>query len=204
MDTVVFVMQTSSKPANLLVLMLLVGFLCFCNTVFAEQPQESFQSVGKLPCSDLEYHSDRQFFRGSGIGTHTNARLAERIARLEANAQLSANISISVQSVTSMYLSQFCDENNAVYHEAMEHLTRQTTQRHLRNVQVVCSETDFEDGQYIVYLAVEVAADDVFSGLEKEFAADASLKHLYDKDGLRQILDEAMEETDAVKEREGQ
>lgn len=161
--------------------------------IFAGSSRYFTQDHDKLPCSALEYYTDSQFFRATGTGTDENPRLAERMARLEANAQLSANIGISVQSVTSRYLYEQGQRSNIVYVNAVEHITSQTTERHLRNVQIACRHTSFEHGRYVVYLAVKVASEDVLCEMEEEFENNSAINHLYDKGVLRELFTEEME-----------
>ncbi len=182
---------------------LFAAFLfCFTCTMICHNPvgagnREPLQSETlRLPCSDMEYFSDSRFFRATGAATHPNPRIAERMARLSANAQLSANIEVSVQSVATSYVMAYGGEDNADDTEIFVQLTRQTTERHLRNIQVVCNQTRSENDLYTVYLAVEVAAEDVFSGLEEEFK-NAPVGHLYDKNVFMVLFEREMQALEA-------
>lgn len=194
------VINSITRRAACLFAVILFIFLCTmaCHDfVRAGNPGPLQTETVSIPCSDMEYFSDSRFFRATGSATHPNPRIAERMARLSANAQLSANIEVSVQSVATSYVKAYGGDGDSGDTEIFVQLTRQTTERHLRNIQVVCNQTRSENDQYTVYLAVEVAAEDVFSGLEEEFKNNASVGHLYDKNAFKSLFEEEMQALEA-------
>lgn len=145
-----------------------------------------------LPCSATEYSSDRIYFRATGTGSHPNLRTADRMARLDANANLAAAISVTVESVSNRYIAEVVVGDRPEMIERFEELTRSVVDRQLSKVKVVCDEVVFENGTYTKYLAVEVPNGDVLNNISEDMSGSES-PLLDDKKRFEQIFNEEME-----------
>ncbi|MDR4988456.1 MAG: hypothetical protein RG741_06440 [Bacteroidales bacterium] len=175
-------------------LLLLFSFVFFAagNQVHAMHSAAEIKN-DEPPCTDVYFYSDAHSFRATGIGTHRDYRTSERIARLDAGAHLIANISVSIASVTNRYLQQQALEDDVMYHTVYQQLTNISAEQFLRNIRIICVETDFDQGVYITRMAVEVSTRDVLSDLQQDFASDTLIQHLYDEGVLEKVFQEELD-----------
>ncbi|HPX05195.1 MAG TPA: hypothetical protein PLC17_04595 [Tenuifilaceae bacterium] len=146
-----------------------------------------------VPCSDVEFHSDAKFFRGTGMGTSQDLSTAKRKASLDANTNLAASINRTIKSVTDRYTNERTFNDASEFEEKFEQLTRDVVNQELNNVSTVCSKTFNKDGKYNVYVAVEVAKDELLNNIKDRISKDQKLQLDYDKMKFEQIFNEEMD-----------
>jgi len=149
-----------------------------------------------IPCSGAEYSSDRSYFRATGTASNRNPRTAERMARLDANANLAANISVTIESVTDRYIAEVQVDDETEMTERFEDLARTVADQELSNVNIVCSETVYENDRYTIYIAVEMPREDVLNSVkeaESHISETESSPLFYEKKAFEKIFDEEME-----------
>ncbi len=146
-----------------------------------------------LPCSDEEYHSDMSHFRGTGMAEGVNLASTRRRANLDANAALAASVNRTIKSVTDRYSQDITVGDVNEYNEKFEDLTRSVVNQTLNNVATVCSRTFENDGKYNVYVAVEVAKDELLNNISSRISRDERLRLDYDKMKFENIFNEEME-----------
>ncbi len=146
-----------------------------------------------LPCHGIQYSSDSYYFRATGTAANPNLRTAQRMARLDANANLVASISVTVQSVTERYITEVRAGDDIESSRRFEDITRSVAEQELSNVEIICSETDFDNGRYTVYIAVETPRGDIINNIEKDIGKEETNGLLFDKKKFEQIFDEEME-----------
>lgn len=146
-----------------------------------------------VPCSDVEFHSDAKFFRGTGMGTSQDLSTAKRKASLDANTNLAASINRTLKSVTDRYTNERTFNDASEFEEKFEQLTRDVVNQELNNVSTVCSKTFNKDGKYNVYVAVEVAKDELLNNIKDRISKDQKLQLDYDKMKFEQIFNEEMD-----------
>ena len=179
-----------------LILSFIVGFITtpysLSNSKKDLQDQRETRIV--LPCHGVQYSSDMNYFRATGSATNPNLRTAQRMARLDANASLAATISVTVQSVTERYIAEVRIGDDTEFSERFEDITRSVAEQELSNVETICSETDFENGRYTIYIAVETPRGEIINNIEKDVGQkeDAS-DLLFDKKKFEEIFNEEME-----------
>ncbi len=150
--------------------------------------QNTKENSTKTPCNDLNFYSDKQYFRATGMAEHQDLQTAKRIASLEARTQLASNISIRVKSVTRNYFLEQKIGDNGKHTAVFEGINRLTSSQQLKNIYVVCSETNYKNNQFIVRLAVEVATEDVLTNLMDAFSNEPATKDSYDKSMLEKVF----------------
>lgn len=146
-----------------------------------------------VPCSDVEFHSDAKFFRGTGMGTSQDLSTAKRKASLDANTNLAASINRTLKSVTDRYTNERTFNDASEFEEKFEQLSRDVVNQELNNVSTVCSKTFNKDGKYNVYVAVEVAKDELLNNIKDRISKDQKLQLDYDKMKFEQIFNEEMD-----------
>jgi hypothetical protein len=144
------------------------------------------------PCSDNEFRSDQKFFRGTGVGTSQDLSTAKRKASLDANNNLAAGINRTLKSVTDRYTNERQIGANSEFEEKFEQLTRDVVNQELNNVSTPCSKTFQKDGKYTVYMAVEVAKDELLNNIKDKISKDQKLQLDYDKMKFENIFNEEM------------
>ncbi len=147
----------------------------------------------ETPCSDQQYRTDKNFFRGTGIGISTDLSTAKRKANLDANAMLAAGINRTIKSVTDRYTNERQFNNASEFEEKFEMLTRDVVNQELNNVAVPCTKTFQKEGKYHVYTAVEVAKDELLNNIKDRISKDQKLQLDYDKMKYEQIFNQEME-----------
>ncbi len=146
-----------------------------------------------LPCHGVEFSSDRHYFRATGTATNPNLRTAQRMARLDANANLASSISVTVQSVTERYITEVRVGDDIESNERFEDIIRSIAEQELSNVEIICSETDFDNGRYTVYIAVEKPRGDIVNNIEKDIDKEEGSELLFEKKKFEEIFNEEME-----------
>jgi len=150
------------------------------------------RDLSEGPCDSNIYTSDTLFFRATGIGVNSDFRTAERLARLDATSNLAANISVTIESIAERYFIEQQAGDTTEFSAAFTHLTRLVSRQQLRNVEIICTETDHDGDVFIYRIAVEVSIFDVLTGIEEDFSSDPSINHLFDKGLFEKVFIEEL------------
>jgi hypothetical protein len=145
------------------------------------------------PCSDNEYPSTKTHFRGTGIAESTNLSAAKRKANMDANDALAASVNRTIKSVQDRYTNDVTVGASSEFSEKFEQMTRSVVNQELNNVAAVCNETRQLEGKYIVYVAVEVAKDELLNKITTSISKDDKLKLDYDKMKFENIFNQEMD-----------
>lgn len=145
-----------------------------------------------IPCSDDEFHSDKTHFRGTGMGESTNLSAARRKASLDANAMLAASVNRTIKTVSDRYTQDITVGEASEFAEKFEDMTRSVVNQTLNNVSTVCNKTFQKEGKYTVYVAVEVAKDEMLNNISDKISKDDRLRLDYDKMKFENIFNEEM------------
>jgi hypothetical protein len=146
-----------------------------------------------IPCNDMDFHSDKTHFRGTGIAEGVNMASVRRRANLDANAALAASINRTIKSVTDRYTQDITAGNANEFAEKFEDMTRSVVNQSLNNVATVCSKVFENDGKFSAYVAVEVGKDEFMKEISTRVSNDARLRLDYDKMKFEKIFNEEME-----------
>ncbi|GHT59187.1 hypothetical protein AGMMS50239_05240 [Bacteroidia bacterium] len=144
-----------------------------------------------VPCDDQV--SDKNFFRGQGIGQSKDLNTAREKARMNANQALATGISVVTKRVSERYVND-AGQSPADYAETFETLSREVVQQELSNVRVSCSKTmKTADGMYKVYMAVEAAKTEVFDAIDRKAQVNRKVETIYEREKFRKIFDSEMD-----------
>ena len=144
------------------------------------------------PCNDSDYHTDRDYFRASGIGTSQDMSTSKRKAKLDANAQLAASINQTIKNVTDRYTNERQVGDQTEFEEKFEQMTRGVVNQEMNNVATVCTKTFMKDGKYTTYVAMEVAKDELQENISNRISQDKKLQVDYDKMKYEEIFNQEM------------
>ena len=147
----------------------------------------------ELPCNDVDYHSTKTHFRGTGQGESTNQSMSKQKANTDANANLAAGINRTIKTVSDRYRQDITVGEASEFAEKFESMTREVVNQELNNVAIVCSNTFMKDGKYITYVAVEVAKDELLNNISNKISKDDRLRLDYDKMKFENIFNQEME-----------
>ena len=177
-----------------------VGLIAFAATLVScggsKPVAKKDDGLGKeinVPCSDNEFHSDQKSFRGTGIGISQDLSTAKSKANLDANSNLAASINRTIKTVTDRYTNERQIGENSEFEQKFEQLTRDVVKQELNNVSTVCSKTFQKEGKYNVYVAVEVAKDELLNNIKDRISKDQKLQLDYDKMKFENIFNEEMD-----------
>jgi hypothetical protein len=145
-----------------------------------------------IPCSDQ--FTDKNFFRGQGVGQSKDLNSAREKARMNANQELSGSIATLSKRVAEKYVND-AGQQLADYAETFESLTLEVVEQQINNVRVSCNKTmKTTDGMYKIYMAVEVGKDEVFDALNRKAEMNKKMETLYEREKFRQIYNQEMED----------
>ncbi len=150
------------------------------------------------PCSDEDFHSDKTHFRGTGNAQSTNLSTAKRKASLDANAMLAAGVNRTIKTVTDRYTQDITVGEASEFVEKFEDMTRSVVNQTLNNVSTACNKTlQNKEGLYHVFVAVEVAKDEMLNNISDRISKNDKLKLDYDKMKFENIFNEEMAKLEA-------
>ena len=177
---------------------LFVGAFAFAAALVScggSKPSVQDSGLGKevvVPCSDVDFHSDQKFFRGTGSGTSQDQGTAKNKASLDANSNLAASINRTIKTVTDRYTNDRQIGANSEFEQKFEMLTRDVVNQELNNVATVCSKSYIKDGKWSYYVAAEVAKDELLNKIKDKISKDQKLQLDYDKQKFENIFNEEM------------
>jgi hypothetical protein len=178
---------------------LFVGAIAFSAALVScggSKPSAKDDGLGKeinAPCNDNDYHSDAKTFRGTGIGISQDQSMAKSKASLDANANLAASINRTIKSVTDRYRNERQVGENSEFESKFEQITRDVVKQELNNVTTVCSKVFSKEGKFNVYMAVEVAKDELLNNIKDKIKKDDKLQLDYDKMKFEEKFNEEMD-----------
>jgi uncharacterized protein (UPF0333 family) len=144
-----------------------------------------------IPCDDKR--TDKDFFRGLGIGQSKDLNTARDKARMAANTELAGSITTLIKQVAERYVND-AGQKPADYAETFEALSKQVINQQISNLIVACNKTTTtSDGMYKVYLLMEANKEEVFKALERNASSQKKLETIYDREKFRKNFDAEME-----------
>jgi len=145
------------------------------------------------PCSDQDYHTDKNFFRAAGTGNSVDLSTSKNKARLDATAQLAASINTVIKSVTDRYTNDRAIGAGSEFGQKFEELTRAVVNQSVNNISVVCTKSFTKDGKYTSFIAIEVAKDEVLNNINNSISNDKKLRQDYDYEKYKETFNKEME-----------
>ncbi|MGL4909178.1 MAG: hypothetical protein ACRC3G_07580 [Bacteroidales bacterium] len=171
------------------IIALFVVLISSCST-----PQSITKASGEkeisVPCDDKK--TDKDFFRGMGVGQSKDLNTARDKARMTANSELAGSISTTIKQVLERYVND-AGQKPSDYAETFEGMTKQVVNQQISNVSVCCNKTtQTQDGMYKVYMAVEASKEEVYKTLEKGAEGQKKLETLFNREKFRKNFEAEM------------
>lgn len=151
----------------------------------------------KEPFSGSKYESNNRYFRATGKATSTKDAIAQSKAEMQARTGLAQQLQTTIQVVTDNYSKdvQGAHVNEAI--ERFETLVREVTNTTLADIRLIGQEKYLsQDGNYTVYVAMEIRKAAMYSTMKKLARQDERLSAAALQD-IERLLDEKIEEAEA-------
>jgi hypothetical protein len=179
------------KKSFILVAVAALGVGAMCSSCDPKSvPAAAGEKEVSIPCDDKR--TDKDFFRGLGIGQSKDLNTARDKARMAANAELAGSISTIIKQVQERYVND-AGQKPSDYSELFEGMTKQVVNQQISNLSVACNKTTkTTDGMYKVYMAVEANKEEVYKALERGFEAEKKLETLFNREKFRENFDAEM------------
>lgn len=176
-------------------------YLASCSS---KSPQSSVQRTEiTLPFAD--HLSDKEAFRGVGMGKSPDQGFALEQARLDARTFIAQQVQTTVKSAVERYREQYASSEDTVelaYNSKFEELTRNLVDQSLNNVMVNDQKMyEVQSGNRMVYeahVAMTLERDDFVNAMESATNGGMSdgtkLKIEYDRKKFREIFEQEMQQ----------
>ena len=181
------------------VLALPLSFLSGCKstksttsaTATATTPSDEVEVVRY--CYGPQYNSDKEHFRASATGESMDQMMSEKKAVTEARAKLAAQIETLVKTVTDNYGKSTEVNKKEEMLGRYETLTREVVKQKLTGTIEICNkQTKTKEGNYKTYVTIELAGNDVLSGLNSRLSSDQVLKVDYNYEKFKKTFEDEM------------
>lgn len=171
-------------------LLLIVG--CGGQKELVQKPQEDVEI--NVPCSGPEFMPSKEYFRASAMGLSTDMTMAKKKALAEARAELATSMNATVKRVTDNYASSYQVGEQEESKSRFQDLARTVVSEKLTGTRVICEKTmKTPDGKYKVYVAVELAGEEIINGMNNRIKNDDKLRVDYEYEKFKNVFDQEME-----------
>lgn len=148
----------------------------------------------KLYCSGAEYFSTKEAFRANAVGESMDQNTSKRKALNEARTQLASSIQTTIKATTDNYVNSREFNNKEEVLERFESLSREVVNQELNGTRTICERlTKTAQGTFKTYIAIELAADDMFKKVSDRLSKDERLRIDYDYEKFKETFDKEME-----------
>ncbi len=135
--------------------------------------------------------TDNETYYANAIAESTDMQMSKDKAINSARAEISAALSVFVESFTKRYRQDYNDQLEQKTEDKLELAVKQT----LSGSSVDCERvTRTNTGKYRSYVTVKLAKKEITDALEKAIFEDEKLKLNFDQTQFDKIADEAMKE----------
>ena len=190
-----------------LLLIFFIGTCFFCckakqkvadSTILLEEQvkteNETESNIIKTPFSDLNYHTNNNFFRTVACGISPDISTAKKIAMINAKAELAGNIQTIVNTTTENYTLQRIIENKNEFKSKFSEFSSQLARQILVNVVTIGKQTyKNEDGKFTCWIAIEMNKNEVLRNLNEQISKESQIKTEYDKNQYENIFNKEMD-----------
>ncbi len=177
-----------------MIAMAALGVACLTGCGSTQAVTQTPQDVEVIvPCSGPEFMTNNEYFRASAMGLSTDMNIAKKKAMTEARTGLAEAINIKVQAVTDNYSSSYQQGENEEAKSRYQSLGRQVVSQELSGVRVICEKTmKTPDGKYKVYVAVELAGNEIMEAMANRIKSDDKLRIDFEYEKFKKVFEEEM------------
>ena len=148
-----------------------------------------------LPFSEKKYKTDKDAFRAVQSGTSSDLPTAKKVAMINAQTTLAANIQSIVKTVTDNYTNQRTVKDKQEFQNKFEEISRNVAKQKLSDVKII-GEKAFQEqnDKYIFWIAIEMDKDELLDNLSNQISRNKGLQLDFEKQQFEKILDKEMEQ----------
>lgn len=141
------------------------------------------------PCSDEEFHTDKETFRATGIGISLDLTTSKRKANLIASSNLAASVNQLIKAGIERYAGERQIADKISFNEKYSDMAKQLVNQELNNVSIVCTKTYQKDGKYSTYVAVEVLKSELLNKVSSNISKQAKDDQDYEAYKFKEALE---------------
>lgn len=180
-----------SKFAPFLIAAIVLSTVGCSSSKSLQSTTESVQI--KLPFSEKEYKTDKEYIRVVANGESPNLALAEKIATANAQNKMTRLISSVVKNTTENYANQSSDQTNMDFSQNFQVIERTVSNETLTNIKVLDSKVFQKPSKiYDYWVVIEVSRKSLAEGAVNKMSSSKILKLESDQAKFRKIFDEEM------------
>lgn len=146
-----------------------------------------------VPCSGPEFMTNKEYFRANAMGLSTDMTIAKKKAMSSVRTEIAAAVNATVKAVTDDYASSYQQGENDESKRRFQELSRLVVQQELSGVRVICEKTmKSPDGKYKVYVAAELAGQEIMDGMAARMKNDEKLRIDFEYEKFKKVFEEEM------------
>ena len=150
-----------------------------------------------VPCSGPEYRTNNKYIRASAVGLSGDMNMAKKKALTEVSAQLASSMNQLVERVAINYGNSYQVGESEEAKSKFEDMAKIVVKEKLSGLRIICEKTmRTSDGKYKVYIAAELAGDELMDGINscvsKSISNDTKLRIDYDYEKFKKVFEEEM------------
>ena len=160
----------------------------------ANQPIPANEVEVVIPCSGLDFFTNKKYFRANSIGESLDQVVSKKKALSNARADLAASVKILVESVVDNYVKSSELNNVEQVEERFEGLNREVIKEELVGIKTICEKlTRTSEGKFKTYIAIELSAQKLVDKFHERMMKDDLLKIDYDYEKFKNTFEKEME-----------
>lgn len=178
------------KVLRLLSVMMISAALASCGSSgkMTKTQKDALGDEIVIPCGDEEFHTDKDNFRATGIGTSLDLTTSKRKANLIASSNLAASVNQLIKSGIERYVGERQIGDKISFNEKYSDLAKQLVNQEINNVSIVCTKTFQKDGKFTTYIAIEVTKSDLLNRICSDISKKAKDDQDYDAYKFQEAL----------------
>lgn len=166
---------------------------CGSSKNVVQQPQLMEEVEINIPCSGPEFVTSTDYFRANANGLSTDMSTAKKKAMSNARSELATAINGKVERVLDDYTSSYQSGENDDTKKRFQDLSRTVVNQQLSGIRVICEKTmRTSDGKYRVYVALELAGDEIAKAMGDRIKNDDRLRIDFEYEKFKKVFDEEM------------
>lgn len=150
-----------------------------------------------VPCSGPNYSTNNEYVRASAMGLSTDMNIAKKKALSSARSEIATAIEAKVKILTEDYISSYQNGENDESKRRFQEMARTVVNRKLTGVRTICEQTmKSPEGNYKVYVAVELANNELLKDIVKNIQEDKTLRTDFEYEKFKKLFEEEMGKTE--------
>lgn len=168
-------------------------FECTGTKKAANQPIPETEVEVVIPCSGLDFFTNKNYFRANSIGESLDQVVSKKKALSNARADLASTVKILVESVVDNYVKSSELNNLEQVEERFEGLNREIIKEELVGIKIICEKlTKTTEGKFKTYIAIELSAQKLVDKFHERMMKDDLLMIDYDYEKFKDTFEKEM------------